>query len=960
MGLLAATACDNAVLGNGTPDSGSVAAAGAGGAFVGAAGADGGVETGAGSGGASGASSTTTWSHALGEDMEPQTVAAVAVDASGNVFATGHISGAVEIGPDQYSNPAKPLEPFSQGLFIAELQRTGAQPYGAATWVKEFDDPGAAGESIVLDASGNVLVAGHYSGTLDLGGGPMIANGRSTFVAKFNASGDCVWSRSIGADDCSSDAARLTEDDAGNIYVATGLCGTVDDLGTSPIASQGSADIVVAKLSGADGGVAWAGAVGGSAEDNLGGLGFDGTDLYLVGNTDSDDFRAGPGSQGPGRIFTLVWPASGPPDLSTGVLSRYGDGSAGTARVAPRGKSGMMMTGSFSGTLDFGQGPMTSAGGSDLYVARITSSGPVWSKRFGDSADQEPGAIASDGASGCIIAGALQGSVDWGCGGIHTAGGSDVFVTHLDSSGSCIYSQHWGGAEDQKGWSVAADGQHVAVGGSFHGTLAPYLLSHDAPSTQPGDGFILDLDKPLATDPTWGTRIGDSLVPQQGVSVAADKNDNVVAAGTVEGFIHWPGDPQRLMSHGKSDALLVKYDTAGHRLWAKDFGGPGYDYASGLALDPAGNIVLTGTFANTIDFGGGPMTASTSVPPDIFVAKLDQSGNGLWQKDFPSTSMSSYSSASIVLPPAVDAQGNVALAGTFGETNSSTPGTIDFGGGELKGKGHNDIFLAKLDAAGHHVWSKSFGFANAVDAAQSVVFDPSGAVILSGAFEESIDFGGGLLAGAGGWDLFLAKFGPDGQPLWSRHFSPQSQSAPMSMLSAVDSSGNVVVTGTFTGTLDFGGKTVTTPVPDALFVAKLDGGGKLQWVHAYDDATGTAISTDPQGNVLVAGAFRGNLDLGSGHVLTNAQNPQIFVSKFDPQGHVLAASAYLHTGYLDDDPYAGFLDAFYSANAINSESDGAVLLTGVFDGTVDFGSGALASAGQGASPDMFVSKMRLP
>jgi hypothetical protein len=64
-------------------------------------------------------------------------------------------------------------------------------------------------------------------------------------------------------------------------------------------------------------------------------------------------------------------------------------------------------------------------------------------------------------------------------------------------------------------------------------------------------------------------------------------------------------------------------------LWSKSFGNAGFDVATATAIDSAGNVVVTGYFQGTVDFGGGPLT--TAGEDDIFVAKLDSSGNHLWE-----------------------------------------------------------------------------------------------------------------------------------------------------------------------------------------------------------------------------------------------------------------------------------------------------------------------------------------
>ena len=182
----------------------------------------------------------------------------------------------------------------------------------------------------------------------------------------------------------------------------------------------------------------------------------------------------------------------------------------------------------------------------------------------------------------------------------------------------------------------------------------------------------------------------------------------------------------------------------GNHLWSKRFGGTSFDFGTSVAVDSAGNVLVTGEFNGTADFGGGGLTSAGNT--DIFVAKYDAAGNHLWSKRFGGTNYDyGYSVA-------VDSAGKVLVTGYFS-------GTADFGGGGLTSAGQFDIFVAKYDAAANHLWSKRFGEAGS-DAGNSVAVDSGGNVLVTGSFEDTVDFGGGGLTSAGFADIFVAKFSP--------------------------------------------------------------------------------------------------------------------------------------------------------------------------------------------------------
>lgn len=127
-------------------------------------------------------------------------------------------------------------------------------------------------------------------------------------------------------------------------------------------------------------------------------------------------------------------------------------------------------------------------------------------------------------------------------------------------------------------------------------------------------------------------------------------------------------------------------DQHGTHLWSKQFGDNDNQYASAMAVDAMGNVLITGYFYGTVDFGGGPLICKDM--GDIFVAKFNTQGNHLWSRRFGDEHLGSWI-GSVTSAATVDSAGNVLLTGYFG-------GTVDFGSGPLTSAGYADIFLAKL------------------------------------------------------------------------------------------------------------------------------------------------------------------------------------------------------------------------------------------------------------------------
>src|SRR5262249_4515311 len=141
-----------------------------------------------------------------------------------------------------------------------------------------------------------------------------------------------------------------------------------------------------------------------------------------------------------------------------------------------------------------------------------------------------------------------------------------------------------------------------------------------------------------------------------------------------------------------------------------------------VAADGQGNVVVAGLLMGTTDFGAGSVTGAAA----SFVAKFGPNGDLLWSKVFDSASALS---GPHIAGLAFDAQGDLVLTGDF-------DGITDFGGGALTAQGR-DVFVAKLDASGAHVWSKRFGGPTDYDSAIGAAIDGSGNVIVMGDYSGS-------------------------------------------------------------------------------------------------------------------------------------------------------------------------------------------------------------------------------
>jgi len=439
-------------------------------------------------------------------------------------------------------------------------------------------------------------------------------------------------------------------------------------------------------------------------------------------------------------------------------------------------------------------------------------------------------------------------------GGNASLGDPRAAGTLADQAGAHLWSKRFGRGNGDYGNSVAVDRSgNVVVVGEFDGMEDFGGVRLD--SVGGADIFIAKYSGVNGTL-QWSKQFGNTNY-QSASSVAVDSSGNVAVTGYFYGTMSLGGFD--MTSAGGADIFIAKYSANGAHLWSKRFGSTGDDYGASVAMDSSGNVLVTGYFNRSVDFGGGALTSTGGA--DIFVVKYSGDGAHLWSKRFGSTGDDYGRSV------AVDAAGNVAVTGSF-------QGTVSFGGVALTSAGGADIFVARFSGAnGVSTWSRRFG-STFSDFGTSVAMDGSGDVVVTGTFLGTVNFGGGALTSAGelaGFlppDIFVAKYSGvnDGAHLWSKRFGSTSFDSGSSV--AVDPGGNVVVTGYFFETVDFGGGALTSAGRDDIFVAAYSGvDGSPLWSKRFGETiadAGRSVATDTSGNVLVTGFFNDMVDFGGG------------------------------------------------------------------------------------------------
>jgi hypothetical protein len=201
-------------------------------------------------------------------------------------------------------------------------------------------------------------------------------------------------------------------------------------------------------------------------------------------------------------------------------------------------------------------------------------------------------------------------------------------------------------------------------------------------------------------------------------------------------------------------------------------------------------------------------------------------------------------------------------------------GAVDVEGTTLSGAG---IYLAQFDDSGTYTSGAAVA-ATGSSHPTAATFDRLGDALITGTFGGTMQFGDTpAITAAAGIDSFLLKLDPMGAPLWSL-------ALPTTRV-AVDAVPNVVLTGSFTGTVDLGRGTLTSAGGSDIIVAKLDPTGAQIWARSFGDAAnqyGSAVAVVPGSNRIVfAGYGSGYVDFGKG-AITGSASTNVFLAVFEP------------------------------------------------------------------------------
>ena len=434
----------------------------------------------------------------------------------------------------------------------------------------------------------------------------------------------------------------------------------------------------------------------------------------------------------------------------------------------------------------------TSSGDGQSRLGNISNTGFL--STFGLSGlDTDAAGVAIDSSDNIYITGTSQGTNLFGKNA--TSGTTDdIFVAKLNPSGVVQWVYTAGGTGRDRGRKIALDSSgNIYVTGYYWSTVD--FGGGNVTSNGNWDAFLLKLDSSGTFQ--WVKSYGSNSGNDLGRDVAIDSNDNIYMLGTYRGTVDFGADD---VVATDADIFLIKFNSSGVFQWVYTAGGTGFDDSRALALDSNDNPYITGSYSNTVNFGGGNITAANT--NDLFILKLNSSGT---YQDIYTSNIDTTTKGKGLF---VDSSGNIYATGTF-------QNTVNFGGGNITSSGM-DIYLLKLNSSFAFQWVKRFASGNGASGQAlglAVTVDDDGNVYSGGQIGGSYNLGGQSVVSGSNNDVYIVKHDSSGTFQWSKTFggSVGGDGTDKAQDIVIDSNDFIITVGQAKGSTDFstvGGDTI--------------------------------------------------------------------------------------------------------------------------------------------------------
>src|SRR5690554_3431954 len=358
-----------------------------------------------------------------------------------------------------------------------------------------------------------------------------------------------------------------------------------------------------------------------------------------------------------------------------------------------------------------------------------------------------------------------------------------------------------------------------------------------------------------------------------------------------------------------------------------------------ITVDLNDDVIVAGRFRLTVNFDikGGTTNLTATTGSDMFLTKYDSDGELIWAR-----SMGGNRFTDEINDVVTDLNGNIYITGRFQSDvidMDPSAGTSNIYKAYPGNTSHYDIFVAKYNDNGEHLWSFSYGSDKLSEFGGGIDVDNSGNVYVTGIFRSAIDFDPGAgnatltPTNPSSGNIFVAKYDTDGDYLWAFNAGATTNNTSAGQAIKVDNGGNIYVGGDFQGTVDFDPGSGTTTLnngsgPDG-FIAKYTDDGTFLWVVGLQSGNQNKVYglevDGTTGDVFVGGAIQGIVDFNPLGTTSHNQGGA---------GNSGFLARYQANGELDWSQV--FQGSSTSTRSIALDNDGTVWCTGSFSNTVDF------------------------
>ena len=347
----------------------------------------------------------------------------------------------------------------------------------------------------------------------------------------------------------------------------------------------------------------------------------------------------------------------------------------------------------------------------------------------------------------------------------------------------------------------------------------------------------------------------------------------------IAGYFHADAvfGPLTHTSAGRADVFIARVNRSGDFGWSIKAGGTEYDSAEAASALSDGGAIVAGYFEKEASFGSFTLKAIDEFDQDGFISKVDADGAFQWAASVRGSQDQTVDGVATL------SDGSAVITGTFtgearlGEFTLTTEDVWD-----------TNAYIAKLNANGQFEWAQRIAGNNWITI-EDIASTKSDDLLITGAFADTAAFGETTITSSGSSDVFAAQFNSNGQFTWITQAGGDGDDIGHGIASFAD--GAVLITGEFAQRAVFGDAPLTTTATSDAFAAKLTKQGEFEWAAQSDgtelsrSARGFDASTWSDGTSLVTGYFRKQATFGGRRLNANmGGDGDVFMASLDVNG----------------------------------------------------------------------------